>query len=480
MHCALLLIVDLGLVAISTLAAFPLLPEAGVASQSAVLFHLAATLAVSLPVLLAFGMHRAVWRFASLDDAMRIGIAVTVIVAAASFIGWDAGWLRGTPHALPVMQAFLMSFALLGARIMMRIRHARRRQARHPQTRATPQREAILVVGLNALTDLFLSWSRENASESVDVIGILASGERHRGRLLRACKVLGPPEAVGAVLHDLRVHGVAVDRIILTIPLAKLSPQARAAIAHIEQAGKIRVERLMPQFALVAPSAEPRAADAGDPAPVAEERSTGPSPGFLRAKRAIDVTLAVLFLLIFAPVMLAVFVAVRLDVGAPAIFWQSRPGTGGRPIKVLKFRTMGPARAPDGRSLPDSERVSRLGYLLRRLRLDELPQLVNVLVGQMSFVGPRPLLPIDQPAQPSTRLQLRPGLTGWAQIKGGRHLSIEDKAALDEWYIENACLRLDVVILLLTARTVLFGERIDPHAVQAATRGSTPKTSPAC
>jgi lipopolysaccharide/colanic/teichoic acid biosynthesis glycosyltransferase len=337
-----------------------------------------------------------------------------------------------------------------------------------------------VLVGLNALTDLFLCWSRENAPESVEIVGILASGKRHRGRLLRACKVLGPPEAAASVLHDLQVHGITVDRIILTVPLAKLPAAARAAIADIERAGKVRVERLMPQFALMTPSAEPRPAGAGDPAPAAGERSSGPSPGFLRAKRAIDVTLAVLFLLIFAPVMLAVFLAVRLDVGAPAIFWQSRPGTGGRPIKVLKFRTMGPARALDGRPLPDSERVSKLGYLLRRLRLDELPQLVNVLVGQMSFVGPRPLLPIDQPAQPSARLQLRPGLTGWAQIKGGRHLSIEDKAALDEWYIENASLRLDFVILLLTARTVLFGERVDPHAIQAAARGPAPETSPAC
>jgi len=127
-------------------------------------------------------------------------------------------------------------------------------------------------------------------------------------------------------------------------------------------------------------------------------------------------------------------------------------------------------RDQNGRVLTDAERVSKAGRLLRRLRLDELPQVYNVLLGHMSLVGPRPLLPVDQPSFSAARLQLRPGLTGWAQIKGGRHLSVDDKAALDLWYIRNASFALDMLILLNTVRTVLFGERIDRRAIDQAWR----------
>lgn len=129
---------------------------------------------------------------------------------------------------------------------------------------------------------------------------------------------------------------------------------------------------------------------------------------------------------------------------------------------------MGPARDQQGRQLSDAERLSFLGRFLRRVRLDELPQVYNVLIGQMSLVGPRPLLPADQSPAATARLELRPGLTGWAQIKSGRHLSIDDKAALDLWYVKNASFGLDVAILLGTARTILFGERVDRHAIRQA------------
>ncbi len=182
----------------------------------------------------------------------------------------------------------------------------------------------------------------------------------------------------------------------------------------------------------------------------------------------MDAAVALLCLVGFSPIMVFVGIVVLLDCGSPMIFWQQRPGARGRPIKVLKFRTMGPARDGAGRALSDADRVSGVGRLLRRLRLDELPQILNVLSGDMSLVGPRPLLPVDQPSAPAARLQFRPGLTGWAQIKGGRHISSEDKAALDLWYIKNASFRLDMVILAHTVRMVLFGERVDRHAIHEA------------
>jgi lipopolysaccharide/colanic/teichoic acid biosynthesis glycosyltransferase len=159
---------------------------------------------------------------------------------------------------------------------------------------------------------------------------------------------------------------------------------------------------------------------------------------------------------------------VVLDVGRPALFWQLRPGALGRPFKLCKFRTMRAAHDSEGRRIPDDKRQSILGRFLRRSRADELPQLFHILTGEMSFVGPRPLLPADQAPQHPGRLAVRPGLTGWAQVNGGREVSADDKAAMDIWYVHNASFRLDLVVIARTVRMVLLGERTNRAAVSQA------------
>ena len=126
---------------------------------------------------------------------------------------------------------------------------------------------------------------------------------------------------------------------------------------------------------------------------------------------------------------------------------------------MYKFRTMQSPFGRLGQSLPQNRRLSPIGHLLRKTGLDELPQLLNVLVGDMSLVGPRPLLPEDQPADPTIRLMVRPGITGWAQVNGGKQITSEEKDDLDAWYIRNASPLLDLRILLLTCRYIFVGNR---------------------
>src|ERR1700730_13787455 len=161
------------------------------------------------------------------------------------------------------------------------------------------------------------------------------------------------------------------------------------------------------------------------------------------------------------PLFVCASALVLVDVGTPLLFWQRRLGQGGRGFQIFKFRTMQTPFDRLGGSLPENRRLSLIGHLLRKTGLDELPQLLNVLVGDMSLIGPRPLLPHDQPANPTTRLMVRPGITGWAQINGGKHIASEAKDQLDEWYIRNASLLLDLHILLLTFRYVFAGDRIE-------------------
>lgn len=164
-------------------------------------------------------------------------------------------------------------------------------------------------------------------------------------------------------------------------------------------------------------------------------------------------------------------VLIWCSLGRPLLFRQQRSGLGGRPFTVVKFRTMRDRRDGDGRLLPDSEREIALTRLVRRLRLDEIPQLVAILRGEMNFVGPRPLLPSTVAAFGTlgpVRNSVRPGLTGWAQVNGNTRLADLEKLALDIWYVDYRSRSLDARILLLTATVILRGENIRAAALRSA------------
>jgi sugar transferase EpsL len=175
----------------------------------------------------------------------------------------------------------------------------------------------------------------------------------------------------------------------------------------------------------------------------------------------MDITIAATSLVVFAPVMAAIAIAIRRDVGSPILFRQTRPGLRAQPFEIVKFRTMRDIRDSKGWLLPIEDRTTRLGSMLRRLSLDELPELWNILKGDMSLVGPRPLLmeylPSYTPEQ-ARRHEVRPGLTGWAQVNGRHELEWEDRFMLDVWYIDHWSLGLDLQILATTIRKVASGE----------------------
>ena len=175
-------------------------------------------------------------------------------------------------------------------------------------------------------------------------------------------------------------------------------------------------------------------------------------------KRAVDIVVSALALLLLSPVMLVVALLVRWRLGSPILFRHVRPGRHAEPFEMIKFRTMRDATDADGRPLPDGERLDRFGRALRSSSLDELPELWNVLKGDMSLVGPRPLLMEYLPLydeQQRRRMEVRPGITGWAQVNGRNALDWHDKFALDRWYVDNRSFWLDTRILAMTAWRVL-------------------------
>jgi lipopolysaccharide/colanic/teichoic acid biosynthesis glycosyltransferase len=178
-------------------------------------------------------------------------------------------------------------------------------------------------------------------------------------------------------------------------------------------------------------------------------------------KRFADIVLAVLMLLLLSLPLLLLIWQVRRKLGSPVFFCQMRPGLHGRAFMMVKFRTMTDARGPDGQLLPDADRLTPFGRFLRATSLDEMPEFWNVLKGDMSLVGPRPLLMEYLPlysAEQARRHEVRPGITGWAQVNGRNALSWEDKFKLDVWYVDHRSMWLDVKILWLTVHKVLARE----------------------
>ena len=180
-------------------------------------------------------------------------------------------------------------------------------------------------------------------------------------------------------------------------------------------------------------------------------------------KRLFDIVVSACALLVLALPLLVVIWMVRRKLGSPVFFTQVRPGMHGKPFKMVKFRSMTSERGTDGELLPDAVRLTPFGRFLRSTSLDELPELWNVLKGDMSLVGPRPLLmeylPLYSPEQ-ARRHEVRPGVTGWAQINGRNALSWEEKFRLDVWYVDNRSFWLDLKILALTVKKVFVREGI--------------------
>jgi lipopolysaccharide/colanic/teichoic acid biosynthesis glycosyltransferase len=470
------LAIDLGWVALTAVLAV-LIRDNFVPYEShyqAAVAYVVITVAVCSVVFVASGTHKTIWQYTSLPDVLRIMAVITIGLLLALFVSFVLSRLEGVARSVPVIQWFLLVSAMIGWRLAFRLQ--RERATRHQASRAEPSVEHVLIVGLSHLTELYLQSVAEYAPKTVDVVGILSEERELRGRLLRFCKVLGTPEELPQVMAQLEVHGVSVGRIVVMQPFEQLSRRAAEVLVEAEHAADIKVDWMAELLGLT----ESRAKDSRAlkyPAPTSHQLQTSVSvpdvgkpsiSSYTYVKRVLDILGAISLSFVLAPLLLVVGVLVALDVGFPLVFWQKRPGRDGRPFKLFKFCTMRPAHDAEGHRMADEDRSSIIGRLLRRTRLDELPQLYNILVGEMSFVGPRPLLPADQPTDASARLFVRPGLTGLAQVIGGRDIAAEDKNALDIWYVGNVSLWLDFKIILRTPIVLIMGERVDAYAVQAA------------
>jgi len=401
---------------------------------------------------------------------------VTAAAACASILAFAYNRLEGVARSLPFLQILTATAFLMGVRVLHRLAHERRQRHKASAVLLKPHTaealQIILIVGLSRLAETYLQAVAELAPGQVKIAGLVGRADRHTGRLAAAQPILGMPEDIGNILDTLEVHGVVVNRIVVAAPFQSLSSTARQALLLAEGNRNIQLSFLAKDLNLDFENqgpADKKQMPESAAVPEPEAQSFEISPAALKRmaerrywviKRAVDCFSSALLLLLLSPLMLVTALLVAVSLGTPILFWQQRPGLGGRPFRLYKFRTMRAAHDGEGRRLSEIERVSKVGNALRRLRFDELPQLYNILRGEMSFVGPRPLLQRDQSPATGARLLVRPGLTGWAQVVGGRDITPVEKAALDVWYVCHASLALDIKIALRTIPLVLAGEHV--------------------
>ena len=419
-----------------------------------------------LLMLIAFHLGKNLSDYISMRDAyaiVQVSLATTALTSSALF---SLTRLEHVPRSIPIIHFLVLCSLMFFGRVAATRLREMREMRKTPRV-ANPRH--VIMIGANRLAWFYLRMINTFDLGKTDIVAILDENPKVLGRSMGGRPVLAPPAELPRVVTEYQVHGVKIDRVIISGNRNRHDKEDWTELEDYCRESGMGLDFLGDILGLELESEE-----APDEAPQPAARAIG---GYFAFKRVFDFTLSFLMLALLLPIIAPVALGVLIDVGWPIVFWQKRDGRHGRPFLVYKFRTL---RAPfnrHGQFVPESERISRFGELLRRTRLDELPQLWNVLAGDMSFIGPRPLLPIDQPAN-SLRLLVSPGLTGWAQINGGKLITPEEKGALDDWYVQNASFWLDVRIVLLTLKIVITGDQRDDAKLAPDAPLSEPENTP--
>ena len=427
------------------------------------LFYCSLSFVFTLIGFLAFRVGHGVARYFSVHDAVNIikaagsaGLTTTVVIFTFTR-------LDGVPRSMPVLQVLVLAAGLLATRAIMALLDKGDDEAAVDDHSAV---EHIIMIGSSRLTALYIKLLQAHVPAQRQVIAILDDNPKRLGRTMFGVPVIAGPSKLELVIEEFAIHGIRTDRVIVG------GDEALLAAAALNELRNVCAQRDMTlSFVPNLIGLEPLPAGS-QTAPRRLREVAVPTAyalsSYLRYKRVIDIIIAGLAIVALSPFFLLASILVLFDLGAPLVFWQKRLGQNGKSFLLYKFRTLHAPFDRNGQPTGTIEYSSWIGRLLRRMRFDELPQLFNVLVGDMSLIGPRPLLLEDQPTNCHLRLLVRPGITGWAQINGGNLVTTEEKGALDDWYVHNASFWLDLRVALFTLIFLFTGERRFEQAVREA------------
>ena len=452
---------------LSPLAAF-LLRDGTINSPNSVSIYCGVAFLVSLLVFQWFRTSSPLARFYSIRDAWELLKACVLIAALSAVSAFVLTRLSDAPRSIPILHFMLLASGLLGVRVLLRLRETRRETRR---TGATSKIEHVIIIEASRLAWFFSKMIEELAPGGYQIVAILDERPKLKHRSLNGYPIIGIPADLEKVIADYAMHGVRIDKVVVAAQPEDLSVSAWEEVGRVCRTLNIGLEILPERLMSQETAADEDALITPKPAEalivsLSELQLDRP---FWKLKRAIDFVVALAVAIVLSPVAALIGAFVLVDVGIPIVFWQRRVGRNGAPLHLYKFRTLHTLFDRSTKERREAQEPSPVGRFLQRTRLDELPQLWNVLSGDMSLIGPRPLLPVDQPDDFTTRLLVRPGFSGWAQVCGGKLISVAEKTALDEWYIRHASLWRDANIVMRTIRMLLLtGDRRDETAISLA------------
>ncbi|RTL82478.1 MAG: sugar transferase [Hyphomicrobiales bacterium] len=421
---------------------------------------------LSLCSFLFFRISDSISRFFSIREAANLLAAVACSVALSGIVAFTFTRLEDVPRSTPLIYGLVLASGLMATRLAART--MARDQARHPEPAPhAPDYRRILIIGVDHFAAAAIRLIDCQRPRTTIVVAALDWRASTMGRKISGVKIVGNAADIEEIVQEYLVHGVAIDE----VWLSDSAPLSQELTNYVES----RCEARNLAFLKISEALNLQAQPA---VPVFDEEEADEVGEYFEIKRVIDIVGASALLAALLPMTAIVAALTYFDVGAPVLFWQQRVGRHGRKFLLYKFRTYHAPFDGSGRPIPEEQRLSKIGRLIRSIRLDEIPQLYSVLVGDMSLIGPRPLLPHDQPKDPRTRLLVRPGITGWAQINGGTAIGPEEKDALDIWYIRHASLALDLRIVFSTLLVALTGEKQNQSTVQNAVRWRETTFSP--
>lgn len=405
------------------------------------------------------GLHQNMWRYSSPRDLLAVAKAISLVTAVFVPGMFLLDRLDGISRSVLVIFWFVAFAGLASSRIIYGcIVNPGVSGIRRPKNRTLIR---VLIIGNAQSSAAIIQALNAQLTDVVQVVGVIGRPD-DSGRVVHGVRILGGIESFPQIMASLDVSGFYPHQIVLGDVDSQTHAWLEANLTNETGLG-----------ATIAASnlSELERLSYCEPAHLRLFAQVKDLAGYHRLKRLIDIAIASASLTLLFPMLALVTALTSLFHGSPVIFSQVRAGQYMREFKLIKFRTMREPFDRLGRILDDEKRITWLGAFLRNTRLDELPQLWNVLCGDMSVIGPRPLLRRDMPTQNNIlqeRYLVKPGITGWAQVNGGHQLSKNQKMALDLFYIRNASFALDVKILALTFRMMLRGERIDRAAITRA------------
>ena len=416
----------------------------------------------ALIAFLAFRLHDALSRYFSVHDVFNILKASSVAGLMTAVVLFTFTRLDGIPRSTPIIYVFILASGLIAARALVLLRDSTNNV---PIDEIRPPSENIVMIGANHLSALYIKLVRSYSPNRHRVVAVIDDEISLFGRRVAGVPVVSTIAHIERTIEEFDVHGVSVDRIIVGGDDALLSKDSLAEVERVCHRHDIELQFVPHLIGLDAFKVKP---DKDATAVLKNAPSFANLPSYHRIKRVVDFFFTAAAIVLLSPLIAFISLLVLIDLGSPVVFWQQRVGRAGTSFFLYKFRTLHPPFDRRGLPVSEDDRLSWIGRFLRSTRFDELPQLFNVLVGEMSLIGPRPLLPEDQPMNCKLRLLARPGVTGWAQVNGGNLVTDDEKGALDEWYVRHASFWLDLRIVGLTFGFMFRGEQRSEPALKQA------------